>query len=306
MSSTIFKYSLLSVANVRVALAAIGILGIVLQLFGGNAVAQTPKNKGLLVSPLRQYITVDSGTQKNGTVRVSNLTDSPMRVVFSVESFSVTDYAYDYKFALPPKNDWVKLSVNETTLKPNEQKSIAYTLTVPKSTAPSGNYYTIFATQSKDKGSVTQQVRVGSLLYVTVNGVAQQSSTLVGIKIPRITLNRELTTTQDIRNTGNVHFFVYAYHRLSGAFGVKRSTGTSHILLPDATRRITTTTELPWMPGLYSLHTGYTSELAKPVDTARLVLYIPIWFIIILATGLAVFARYWFAKRRKKHTPKDH
>jgi hypothetical protein len=255
--------------------------------FSSTSEAQVPKNKGLLLSPLREYARVDAGTQKEYKFRVSNLTEQPMEIAFHVQNFSVTDYAYDYAFK-PPENEWVKLSETATTLQPAQQKDIHYTVAVPSDAAPGGHYYTLFASQSKNKGSVEQQIQVGSLVYLTVNGTAQQSSNIKRIDAPSFTTSRHITIAQDIQNTGNVHFFVQTYNKLSGAFGLKKRTDSSHILMPQTIRRIDTELLLPALPGIYTLHSGYTTELASPVNKKQFIVYMPLWSFVVLPLIVAL------------------
>jgi hypothetical protein len=75
-------------------LPAILVLGLLLAPSGTAAAGPQPNiEKGLLITPLRQFLSVDAGKTIHSSFSVANLTDNPLTVDLKVEQFSVTDYA---------------------------------------------------------------------------------------------------------------------------------------------------------------------------------------------------------------------
>ena len=76
-------------------LLALCLCSIVLPAATVAAVDTEIKNKGLYISPLRHYITLDAGQSVTRAFTVANLTDQPMAITTDIERFSVLDYNYD-------------------------------------------------------------------------------------------------------------------------------------------------------------------------------------------------------------------
>jgi len=192
-------------------------LAVFLVLIPGAAVSAESRPiqpKGLFITPPRQYIDVAAGSTTTGTFTVGNLNDSPMKVTFSVDQFSLANYTYDYKFSAP-KEDWVKISQTQLDLPPKTSKKVTYSILTPANASPGGHYFSIFASTTPIEG---KQVRTGLVLYATVKGKLEKTSQIISDKLPSIIFGQSIPLQMDIKNTGNSHFFIYASGTLSGWF----------------------------------------------------------------------------------------
>jgi hypothetical protein len=249
-----------------------------------SAEVQT-KNKGLFVTPVREYVDIAAGQSKNGTMTIANITDDPIIVTLSVEQFSVADYTYDYTFN-EVKEDWIKFQSVQVALQPNKSQNVPYTIAVPTGATPGGHYFTLFATASLGKGTVTSTVRAATVLYVTVNGQLQRTSTIEKETIPWISFGGDIPFTLNVRSTGNTHFFTYVSGRLSGIFVKQDNKEETHILLPGTVRTIGSSIAAPLLPGVYPATYGYKTDDGQWVNKTKYVVYLPPWAIAIPIGGI--------------------
>jgi hypothetical protein len=238
--------------------------------------AASTGNRGLQISPLKQYIAMDAGTDKTGTFTIANLTTSPMAVEFSRKRFSVSDFAYNYKFSKPDKN-WLALSIPSITLQPGQSKSIPFTITIPAGSAPGGYYYTFIASATARSEGVVSTVQATSLLFLTVNGKLITSSEVQKSWINHISYGTDISYAFDIKNTGNVHYFVYPAGHLMGWFTGKDTLGPAHVLLPGTIRTVNSTITPPLLPGIYRAEYSYRTSDNTMYTRHSYVAYLPLW-----------------------------
>lgn len=253
--------------------------------------AQDPSNRGLSITPVRQLLKGAPGQASNGSVTIANLTKSPMQVNLSVQTFSVSDYAYDYRFSLPPDNDWLRLGQTDVTLTPNQSQKIPYSIAVPPKSPAGGQYYTIFATTSRD-GGLKERVRVGSLVYFTVEGNLIKTHQILDSKIPNFSFGPKVSATQTIENTGNVHYLANFSLTSKGLLSSGTPGTISHLLMPGRIRDATTTTTLPFWPGIYALESSLSTDSTPPTTQRSYIIYLPPWFI-----ALVILFGWWLMRR---------
>src|SRR5690349_1761743 len=80
-----------------------------------SAASSPPMEHGLLITPLRQFLSAKAGQPLNSSFTVANLTNKPLIVRLSVQQFSVTNYVYNYKFEAPT-NNWLHLGFTSVSL----------------------------------------------------------------------------------------------------------------------------------------------------------------------------------------------
>jgi hypothetical protein len=260
-------------------------------------IAEQPK--GLFVTPPRQYLNVVAGKVTTGTFTVGNLNDTPMKVVLSVEQFSLADYTYDYNFSAP-KEDWVKLSKTQIDLAPKTSQTVTYSIDPPVGASPGGHYFSIFASATISPG---KQVRTALILYATVEGKLRKTSEIVSGTLPLITFSGSIPLHLDIKNTGNTHFFVYVSGKLSGLFLDQKRNEVAHVLLPQTIRSLETSIQSPVIPGIYQATYGYRNEEGQYTEKTKYIAYVPIWFWVTLG-GIIWLAIVLF--QRKRRLKKDH
>ncbi len=268
----------------------------------GAAEASAPKNKGLYITPIREFISQDAGTVKTAKITVGNFTDEPMVISFSIKAFSVADYSYSFKFDNAPANR-VTFDIDKVSLMPNESKSVAYSITLPADSPPGGQYYTLFATGSGQTGTARQQVQAASLLYLTVNGKLIHTGGLRGSSISHFVYKSAIPFSLDIGNTGNVHYFAFINARLSGWFVGDVTSSETHLILPGTTRHFASSIKSPVWPGLYRVTYGYSTDFQPAVTRISRVVYIPPWS---LAAVVIIAWIVWLIIRRHKLRIRRH
>ena len=260
-----------------------------------QAASTPPKESGLLITPLRQFLSADAGSTLESTFSIANLTDKPLEVSLSVQQFSVTDYVYNYRFEAPT-NDWVRLSQSALTLQPNQTEKVPYSINVPSGSAPGGHYYTLFASANLASQGVASTIQAADLIYFTVNGKLTTVSHLQGSSIPLLVFGRTIPFTLNAVDTGNSHLFVYVSGELHGLFVPDPRTSAAHLLLPGAVRRLESNIQSPILPGVYKAVYGYKTDAGWVIQQSRYIIYIPPWFIGFVLAAILLFARF----RRKR------
>jgi hypothetical protein len=256
---------------------------------------------GLYISPIRKELSVDAGKSNSSFVTIGNHTKSPMTVKLSVKQFTVSEYTYDYSF-LKPVEDWIKLTNNQITLKPSENKEIIYDVEAPRNAAPGGYYYTVVASADIKSGGVLTTIQTTSLLYITVNGNLVRTSVLKNSSIPWFITGTQIPFKFDVLDTGNVHFQAYFYGQLQSIFGNLPEVGSNNLVFPGKVRAIQGTIPAPFWPGIYRAVYGYKVDFAD-IDTSQssYVLYLPPWSIVALVViALVIIWSVQLSRPRKK------
>jgi hypothetical protein len=260
---------------------------------------ETVKNKGLYITPLRSYVSLNANEEVTRALTVANLTDKQITVKLSVEEFSVTDYTYDYRFGEPDK-DWLRFVKNELVLKPYQSYDAAYRISIPRGGAPGGYYYTLFASADLSPEKSEGTVRAASLVYLTVNGAVRRTATLNESNSPFLILSPQIPYSVDLKNTGNIHYFAYFSATVDGLFYHNEPNGTSQLLMPGTSRKIKNTISSPFIPGIYKLTYGYAPDQADPVKLSHYILVLPPWFIAFSLVIIYTAFRLW-RKRIRTH-----
>jgi hypothetical protein len=268
--------------------------------FSHISIAETPKNKGLFITPVREYLTVTAGEAITGKLTIANLTDQSTDIDLSVEQFTVSDFTYDYIFK-PSKKDWITLQTNHLSLQKNKSQEITYTIHTPADAAPGGYYFTLFATKTVDTDHA-RRVRVGEALYVTVKGDIRLTSKIQKQQITLLSFGGNIPFTFDIKDTGNTHFLVYVSGKLEGFYATTKSEEKAHLLMPNIVRTISHEIPPPVLPGVYKAIYGYRVDDGQIIMKSSYIIFLPPWFLLV-AVGL-----FWLGftlwKRHKRLAPK--
>jgi hypothetical protein len=243
--------------------------------------ARAADERGLLITPPRQYLMVDPGKPTKSSITIANITENPLEVTLSVEQFSVADYTYDYRFETPKEN-WISFETTQATLKKTESRTVNYTITPPENTKPGGHYFTIFASATIGEG---RSVRTATVLYITASGEVSKQSAIEKANAPFVSFGSELPFQLDIKNTGNAHLIAYTSGVMEGLlpFPAQKPNEIAHVLLPDTVRRVDERVVTPLLPGIYRLEYGYREEEGKVMKEQQYILHLPIWSIVFLA-----------------------
>lgn len=265
-------------------------LAVIFLFFGGASVSglEQPPQKGISLSPLREYIEVHAGKAHAGKIVITNNSSKAVDMVFSVEQFSVKDYTYEYVFT-QPKEKLVNLAVDSITIGAGKSYILRYTLTIPQATPREGKYLVIKAATPSLSTSRSSTVSVASVLYVNVGGRAEQNSQLNKTAMPRLVVGNSIPFSVDIKNNGSTHFFIYTIARLQGFFvDSGQYVGTAHLLMPGVSRIVDGSISAPFFPGIYTVTYGYKTDSGATKVVSQRVVYIPHWSLFIFV-GIVLF-----------------
>jgi hypothetical protein len=272
-------------------MSAIVMVGLLLVPSNVTAASSRPNiEKGLLITPLRQFLSVDAGKTVRSSFSVANLTDQPLTVDLKVEQFSVTDYVYNYTFS-KPKDPWLQLSTQQVDLQHNQTKSIDYSIAVPVGSAPGGHYYTLLASATLSSGGIKNTIQAADLVYLTVNGKLTTVSHLESSSIRKVNFGNDIPYTLKPINTGNVYSFVYVSGELHGLFVRPVETSNAHLLMPGHVRTLGDSIPSPVLPGVYRASYGYRTDTNWIIEESHWIVYIPPWFIALLLGLVLVLPR---------------
>lgn len=269
-------------------------------MFASHASAIAPVDateKGLYISPLRNYLALNAGSSVTRAYTVANLTGQPMSVQTHLERFSVVDYDYTYEFS-EVDNDWVAIPVDSFTLKPYESREVSYTVTLPASATPGGYYYTLYAASTVTSGATKSTLQAATLLYLTVNGALTRTSVITDHSLPFLVVSPRVEYTLDVKNTGNVHYFAQLSSTIDGLFYHDAPNGTSQLLMPGKVRHLTSSIATPVIPGIYKLTYTITPDDGVSYAESRYFVYAPLWFIIALGFVVLFLAHRVRSQRR--------
>jgi hypothetical protein len=221
--------------------------------------------------------------------------------------------------------DHVKADTNAFGLEFGEKITIPITVTAPGTTEPGGYFIAILisnapsqlatSSSASETGAGARIVsRVGSLMFIRVNGPAEEAGQLTDFKVqgPARLLHQSQPNGFEIlyENTGTVHLVPYGIIDVKNIFGKTVSTLpiNAYFSLPDSVRY----RQIEWASkgfrlGRYSatlnLHRGYDDL----VDTKKIAFWIIPWkFILIFVVAIAIvvtlvyFITTRFEFRRKK------
>jgi hypothetical protein len=272
-------------------MSAIVMVGLLLVPSNVTAASSRPNiEKGLLITPLRQFLSADAGKTVRSSFSVANLTDQPLTVDLKVEQFSVTDYVYNYTFS-KPKDPWLQLSTQQVDLQHNQTKSIDYSIAVPVGSAPGGHYYTLLASATLSSGGIKNTIQAADLVYLTVNGKLTTVSHLESSSIRKVNFGNDIPYTLKPINTGNVYSFVYVSGELHGLFVRPVETSNAHLLMPGHVRTLGDSIPSPVLPGVYRASYGYRTDTNWIIEESHWIVYIPPWFIALLLGLVLVLPR---------------
>jgi hypothetical protein len=249
----------------------LGIIVVLLALLLGVATpaqAEDEKNRGLFVTPLRQYVTV------------ANITERATTITMSVEQFSVDDYTYSHRFGTL-RESWVKLSATQFTLQPGKSQVVTYSITPSADASPGGHYFTIFASSVFHTNGIPSQVRAATTLYVTINGDLKHTAIIKKETIPFVAFGGDISFKLDVQGTGNAHFFTYSSGELLGFSAQGKGAESTHLLLPGTSRILGSTIPAPILPGVYKAVYGYRTDKGQTVQRERYLVYLPPWSLLI-------------------------
>lgn len=272
-----------------------------------------PNLSSITLSPAVAKPKFDTGQTISKNLTVINDGNQAYTFLVSAAPFSVKDEQYDPDYTTVNKvtkaYQWVQFSKTSFKLKPGESVKVPYTINVPSDAAPGGHYAVLFAEPQPPVGqqnSVTRKKRVGSLLYMTVNGDIKLSGKVDSWSTQLWQKKTPITSDLRIQNTGNTHFQADLSVSYSNIFGKKKFTlNQQALILPGTTRELPINWKNSPALGVYKVagqakFLGHTEQLPQ-----KFIIYAPYWFIYTIIGLLVVIVVVTIAKRKVKKSKRN-
>lgn len=295
--------------NIFKKILLIAAFSIMLQLLfvAGSFAASSSVQKGLTLSPIKTEVNIYPGTSKDGKLKVTNSTLKTMTVELTSEAFSVINEQYDYNFTVESKTaKWVIFEKEFVELVPGASSDVKYSINVPLSAEPGGQYISMFASTdtSGAESSVTSKQRIASLLYITVMGDVTKTGRLVSLASPWY-VGGDSMWSMSLQNTGTAHFRSKYKIRVIDLFGkvITSSSENESLILPNTIRSISGLVPQPKVPGIYKLSYDISLGDSPSRIETRYMLFVPSWLIDLLS--LLIITSIIFVISKKKNTKKS-
>lgn len=263
------------------------------------------------VIPMGKQIFLNPGEVYSGSITVANLSSSVDSLSYEVNisPYSVIGNGYGADFVSTSSHteitNWINIENPTGTIAPNESKVVNYTITVPESASPGGQYaaLSVISTpiNSASTGNgiaVSNVYEIASLLYATVAGVVNREGSVLQNSIPSFSLVPSIEAKAVIENKGNTHEDAIFSFEITNAItgeviysSAESNAKQSEIIMPDTTREIThELTNLPLAGITKVVQTiDYNNET---YTTEQTLIICPVWLMIIilaLISGLIGF-----------------
>jgi len=208
-------------------------------------------------------------------------------------------------------------TITNFSLGSNEAITIPIKINIPANAQPGGFYTSVLvsnapsissANQSSDVQGTTKIIsRVGTLFFIRVNGVANESGSLDDLRIISPSTEASSLYKFDIlfKNDGNVHLVPFGWVNVTDTFGknVGKIGVDAYFAMPKSIRYREVEWSAPFLFGRYKatveLNRGYGSNL---VDTKIVTFWVIPWKITVTALAVIlviVLGLYFFFKKFK-------
>lgn len=276
--------------------------------FPVSAASETEPIESITLSPVSTRFQINAGAVREDELTIVNDGVTDYNLIVYARPFSVANETYDPDFVQATANadayQWVQFSQVNWHVKAGETVKIPYTVRVPAAAAPGGHYGVIFVetqpVQTTGGTSVIRKKRVGSLMYITVNGTYMTGGQSLGSNIPPVQFRAPLSASMTIENTGNADFETQTTYRISDLFGnVKYENQKQYILLPASIRKLNLEwADAPWF-GLFNV-TIEAKFLDQTVNVHSLVLLVPRWLLLVLGIAIVGGGVYVALRKRRR------
>lgn len=269
---------------------------------------EQPKQR-LQISPAIQEVgELKPGDKYTGTFKVQNTGTETFDFNVGVSPFFVVDenYTPDYDNSnqYTDITEWIKLSITSGTVTPNNEKEIAYSISVPADVPAGGQYAVIYAeiipSESAGDTGIAAVQRVGMKIYSNVQGNTRKTAAIDENKIAGILFNPPITATSIVHNTGNTHAratYVLQVYPLFSSEEVytNEENPVTLTILPETRRFNSVAWEGAPRLGIFKVKQTVTI-FGETSTTEKVVFLIPLWFLFLILLIIFV-AIFWLVSR---------
>lgn len=159
------------------------------------------------VSPLKQTMIVAPGSEVEFSIDVTNDSIEVKSFLPEVEGFEVDAETGIAKFGnFSDAQNWTKVGSSKLTLQPDEKGEFKFLFNVPESAQPGAYYLGLFAKEAGATGQVSLSSRVGSLLFLYVEGEVREDLVRTNFSASKnVFFTPEFEIALDLENKGTIH-----------------------------------------------------------------------------------------------------
>ncbi len=263
----------------------------------------------ITLSPAVSRPTLNAGDKVEGKLTVINDGTIGYTFLMYARPFSVIGENYDPNYTVVNERteayQWVQFDQTKVRLEPGERVEVGYTVQTPESARSGGHYAVLFAeTQPPEDqpASVVRKKRVGTLLYMRVNGTIEEKGTVESWTAQTLQTKKPVTSALRLKNSGNIHYEANVNATYKNIFGKTQFELNQQLLvLPGTTRKI----NVSWQDAPYIgiFKAGGTVKFLDKTEVlpVRYIILLPYSFILIAGVVLvAAGATVFFKKRQNK------
>lgn len=177
---------------------------------------EKPASLGLSVSPVTLEFSAEPGTLLESNLRIYNPTDQKIDAYITVEDFVPVGEEGFVEIVEPDLKritslaNWIKIEKEKFSIEPREQKTINFSIEVPKDAEPGGKYSSLIvniggAPGESDFGGAALKQKIASLILLSVAGATEEKLLIKEFQGPDFQEYGPITFSLYLENQGTVH-----------------------------------------------------------------------------------------------------
>jgi len=271
----------------------------------GNAV---PDKSALGVSPAIIELVLEPGGVKEKSITVFNVTNFPLPVKGSAESFFVVEDVEQEARDIFDVSLWITIEPADFILQPQEKKEIQITIDVPGEAEPGGHYASLYFQPLIPEQVLSPQTafltaRVGALGFFVVRGEITEKASLESLEVKKFRQFGPVDFKAPIVNQGNVHILPSGELTVTDILGreVKKIKLTPTAVLPRTTKKLEATWDKKFLLGKFKVQAkvSYGSENRELISDPTVFWVVP-WLPLSVGGGLLTFLAVFCIMFRKR------
>lgn len=292
------------------------VTGTVVAVFAFATTAGAATTSSFQISPPTSNYAANPGVQTTGTIKVTNLTASPLSVRVSKQNFVAKGEEGEIElvddanplYSLAP---WFNFDVPQLDVQALGTKELHYTVDIPIGAEPGGRYGSIVFNTVPPKlpngqsGAAVQQ-QIAAIVFQRINGAANEKLDIVSFA-PQKEFSEygPVTLLARVKNTGTVHEKATGTITIKNLFGLKVSTIAldEHFVIPGAIRRLKNVwpdaKQHPLLFGKYTAELNATYGGGQKISATTSFTIFPWRLVLAVLIGiLIIFVIFWRGRKR--------
>lgn len=257
------------------------------------------------VSPMSYNIELAPGQEYINEIVVANPANATQDFNYKIEvsPYAVMGEGYDANFLAETGQtqitEWITIQNPVGVLKPNETARVSFTIKVPETASPGGQYAALLV--SSDPGlnnsgdvMVNSVFEMASVIYAKVDGEVVHEGKIVDNIIPGFVTTTPIQVGATLTNSGNVHEIAEVgleVKSLTSSTIIYPQPGDSgiisEIIMPGTSRYLTRDIVDISPLGIYEV-TQTINYLGDNSKIKQTVMVCPVWFMSLLAVTIII------------------